>query len=210
MTKENKKPESGPVMPKEPMELCLDWRNHISPDKQKMIDYVRSEMERVMSEGGPVILSVLRMEEIPRAYALKEVLGNPEDDVFGGRRWKVALIPGVVPPEKDPHGALLPEGKRGKVLAAKVGLRSREERQDPGQTTVNANPKFSAPNTQAAFSNARMKYGYPQSPYIIKEIGSEPVELKTEDAITVIKRYGWGSLKQDNTLNEDSWFVTEV
>lgn len=215
MTKETKlkqsdSPEETPsvIEPRSAVEIAANWKEYGAKNKQQELrNYIISEMRRVRKEGGPLLLSILEAEEIPREYILREILpGNRE---FSS--WSLALVPGASPPDRDPHGCLVPINKRGKVLAAKVGTRAEYE------STIRANAqsiepedRFKGSALRTAHAKSKTTYMYKNSPYMVVEVSSEPTDFGTKEAITILRRYGYGIVDVDNPDATANWLVMEV
>lgn len=142
-----------------------DWGRyavHNESDRAARVAYVRRELERLEAEGVS-----------PLYVAVTLPLAEQQTDAFRaldemGRQFALRLVEGVSPPHTDSQGRELPPAKRGKVLSAKVG-------------TV----RFGDAGSRAA---AAMRQG---AIYRDREIGSRLAILPLEEAITVMRRWGY-------------------
>ncbi len=160
-------------------------------------DYVESEVQRVIDSGGRVLTE-----------AITAPIADQQDAALRAMRAlsvtsvRLRLVDKATPPHCDPNGRELPEDKRGKVLAAKVG-------------TVSPT-KDDAPEYQNAFTGtareSRIQRG--QAIYKFKEITREGIELPLEEAMVVLRQWGkgvhttrWADMR---AKTGDRWLVEEV
>lgn len=216
MTKEQKpkQTESAPeeaaqvIQARPPVALAEDWRKFAGKQRQRdFAVYLVEEMRRVRSEGGPLLLSILSADEIPREVILRTILPNNTEFSV----WKLALVPGATAPERDPHGCLLPVDKRGKVLAAKVGMRSDYEMNvNSNSPDAEVDERFSGPAMRKAFLTSKSTYQHKNSPYMVKEVSAEPSAFSTKEAIAVLRTYGFGLIDENGNEGMIIPLVMEV
>lgn len=142
-----------------------DWGRYAvfnDQDRAHRVAYVKRELERLEAEGiSPLFAAVT----LPLAEQQTDAFRALEES---GRSFAMRLVEGVVPPSTDSQGRELAKDKKGKVLSAKVGV-----------------VRFGDGGARAAAA-AR------QAPiYRDKEIGTRPALLTLEEAITVMRRWGY-------------------
>lgn len=148
--------------------------------REARADYAELEVLRMAAEGRCVLTEVITAPLEEQQRAGKQAMRRAGIDTVSLR-----LVPGAQLPKTDPNGRELPDGKRGKVLVAKVG-------------TLAPHPKESTPEEQDAFKGssraARSLRGQPL--YRVREIGPDGVTLSIDDAEVILRAYGKGVRSQ--------------
>lgn len=166
-----------------------DWHKfslHSERDRDARIEYVRRELDRLEAAGVS-----------PLFAAVTFPLADQQTDAFAAlaasrRLYALRLVEGAVPPRCDAQGRVLPEDKQGKVLAAKVG-------------TV----RFADAGMRAA--TAARQGDIVQH----REIGSRPVTVPLEEAITIMRQWGYRvrpkrADRPGQPPRRDEWLVVHV
>lgn len=165
--------------------------------RESRSDYVEAEVQRVIESGGRVLTEAITAPIAEQQDAALRAMRAMSVSTI-----RLRLVERATPPHCDPNGRELPEEKRGKVLAAKVGTIT-PTREDP-------------PEYQNAFTGtareARSQRGQPL--YRFREITREGVELPIEEAIVVLRQWGkgvhttrWADMR---AKTGDRWLVEEV
>ena len=171
------------------VDALRDWAKfsiHSEQDREARIEYVRREMERLEAAGIS-----------PLYAAVTFPLSDQQTDAFRalhdlGRLFTLRLAEGAQPPHTDSQGRLLPEDKRGKVLAAKVG-------------TV----RFASAGIRA--SSAAREGDIARH----REISSRPVTVPLEEAIVIMRQWGYRvrpkrAQRPNQPPRRDEWLVVHV
>lgn len=191
------------------VEALTDWGKY--PRGEARERYTRGEIERMLRAGEPVLYAIATIDDTGTLDEVKAIARQLMPVVT------LRLVPGAVPPDTDPSGALLPEGKRGKVLACKVGqLSAPAQSEGPGSTSE----RHTGPARVILF--ARRKHDYQCA-----EISEEPTPVPFDQALAVLKQWGHGvpvtryrpygvkTVNPDGTKRvveklRDQWLVEEV
>lgn len=168
------------------------YRTHMT-GKEAFDSYVESEIDRVLASGAPLLSNLLRAKSDSFRGKALEIFHAAQE--FSEVR--LVLVPGVTPPDRDYNGALVPLDKRGKVLAAKVGLTADLDTRHP--------EKYAAKNSAINEKIARRTYMSPLGRYRHLEIGLKPITVPAKVAVALLTRYGWGI-----AAKESFWFIKEV
>lgn len=201
------------------VDFCTEWDSvYAGLPKEKQRQYVEKEVNRTVKEGKQLLLTVLNegVEQMPRELALEYIKSPRFRQATQKKTFPIRLLPGVKVNHRDPHGALLPADKRGKVLCAKLGHVSER---DPNATAKSGAGKYSGSKTAATAKAAQLNYNSKAKLFVTVEIGTDPVELDSfDDVITVLRQYGFGvhptrymyssDPNPDNHL--DRWIVVEA
>jgi hypothetical protein len=160
-------------------------------------DYVEAEVQRVIDSGGRVLT-----ESITAPLADQQDAALRAMRALSVTTVRLRLVPNASPPHCDPNGRELPEEKRGKVLAAKVGTIS---------PTKDDSPEYQNQFTGTA-REARLQRGQPI--YRAKEITRDGIDLPIEEAMVVLRQWGrgvhttrWADMR---AKTGDRWIVEEV
>lgn len=201
-------------------DFASDWMTEYeNKNTKRLTAYLTSEIKRLIDNGYAVVSSILQMHQIhdivPKTQALKILKEDPE---FSSEYGVVALA--LVPakfrqdaiPIHDYNGCLVPEPRRGKVLAAKVCMSSNKDISSQGES-IEAEKKralkYSGPAFVASQERAKRIYATKESPYYCVEIGDKPKMLAIDDAVAVLQRYGHGIAKS-RVGKKGLWLVREV
>lgn len=166
-----------------------DWGRyavHNDNDRAVRVAYVRRELDRLEAEGiSPLYAAVT----LPLAEQQSDAFRALEES---GRSFAVRLVEGVIPPSTDSQGRELPKDKRGKVLSAKVGV-----------LRFTDGPARAA----AAIRLAPIHRD--------REIGSRVALLPLEEAITVMRRWGYRvrpkkADRPNQPPRRNEWLVVQV
>jgi len=189
-----------------------EWQEHLDPTSSRLDEYIFGEIKRLEANGFAVVSSILAMKEnFPKTRALMVLTSEPQFKKHTNYI-KLAVLPDVELPIHDYNGALVPEGKRGKVLAAKSGLHSHmntalsntlELTKDPAKA-LKRDSLYLGRKFAVHQQKAQKVYGYQYAPYVIVEISREPTEVSYEEGINILNRYGF-----DISSKEKLWFVKE-
>lgn len=183
------------------LNYCHDFASECDTKSEDTVkEYIYPRLEKLINDGYHVISSILSHPNVvikSMSFALLD-----EERSFP-KQFKVKLVDEPQSPISihDPNGALLPVDKRGKVLAAKVGMNGDGKRISP----ENMERQYNAAMFNSNLKKARAQYGYKMAPYISVEIGKTPVSLSKADAIAVLQTYGIGVGKK-----EKNWLVEEL
>lgn len=149
----------------EVVHALVDWGRYAvfnEGDRARRIEYVKRELDRLEAEGVSPLYAAVTLP-----------LAEQQTDAFralaeSGRSFALRLVEGVTPPATDSQGREIARDKRGKVLSAKVG-------------TVT----FGDGGTRAA---AALRGG---TIYRDREITARPSLFTLEEALTVMRRWGY-------------------
>ena len=180
-----------------------DYRAYMNAPEEVGDAYIERELEKLVSKGLPVLSTVLSCRyDFPKTRALLILAANPQYRTVG-----LKLVPGVIPPDRDYNGALVPASKRGKVLAAKTGLTSHSDVRTHGRNNeAAAKAKYGARAANVNEKVAAKQYMSPVGRYSHAEIYfDKPTYLDFDSAVAVLTRYGYGI-----ALDPAFWFVQEV
>lgn len=162
------------------------YPHHNADDHARRVQYVRDELARLEAQGiSPLYVAVT----LP--------LSDQQTDAFqalaeDGRLFALRLVEGAQPPTCDSQGRMLPEAERGKVLAAKVGLR-----------------RFSDGPSRAAACQRQADI------HVHRKISAKPVAVTLEDAITILRQWGYRvrprkGARPNQPPRRDEWLVVHV
>lgn len=193
--------QDEPIVPMPDMTFAQDYKSYSKGTVDALDEYVQRELQRLKDEGAPVMTSVLACRNhLPKTRALMILSSDPSYSSF-----RLKLVPGVIPPDRDYNGALVPVTKRGKVLAAKVGLTSHFDKRALGDPRI-ASDKYGAAISRSNETIAKRQYMSPVGRYAHVEIWHDKVTtLDFDNAVAVLTRYGYG-VGDDQSF----WFVQEV
>lgn len=171
-------------------DFCADWDKHRSHPPAQRRAYVVSEVNRLVTEGKPLLVNVIN----PNVGSDIQDLARSHICHADFRKFTKAtgvllhLVPGAQPPPRDECGALLPLEKRGKVLAVKLhNMASKDPDAGPH---ANAG-MYGGREEQKRFNLAKMNYNSRVKPYEIVEVTREPELFEFADAILILQKYGW-------------------
>jgi hypothetical protein len=170
----------------------LDWDRSVDP--RRLRSYVTSEVQRLISEGQPVlhlaIMAPLSQQQDLTISVLREM----------GYRPRLRLRKGAVPPSVDAEGRRLPKEMQGKVLRAKVGYKGDDSslRTDPIAASRFSGPMRNALARTEGLNNYR-------------DVTNEPDVYSLEEAIIILRQHGVGVRgKRIQGKKRDTWLVEEV
>lgn len=148
--------------------------------------YVERELERLAREGISPLYAAVTLPLADQQTVAFAALRNL------GARFMLRLADGCSPPACDAQGRELPPDEVGKVLVAKVGSRSFR---GPGERSM------------AAQRGADI--------YIQRRITSTPALFELEEAITIMRQWGYRvrpkkSNKPGQPPRRDEWLVVQV
>lgn len=170
--------------------LLVEWARFSSVnsgERDARVSYVRSELERAAAAGiSPLYAAITLPIESQQTDAF-HALADMESSYY------LRLVEGCSPPHCDPQGRELPEEQRGKVLLAKVGLRNFP---NGGQ------------RNQAASRDIDLDR-------VVKITRERPTIVSLEDAITIMRRWGYNVRPRKNVRagqppRRDEWLVVHV
>lgn len=170
--------------------LLVEWSKfpaYGDRQREERIHYVQRELERAQANGISPLFAAITLP-----------LASQQDDAFaalqnmGLSTVTLRLVQGCTVPHTDPQGRQVPESKRGKVLFAKVG------------------------NSSHASGPLRSQAALREQPiYNYREIGPRPVALPLDQAISVMRTWGYGVRpkrvqRKDGPPRRDEWLVVHV
>lgn len=162
------------------------YKIHSESDLAERRSYVRDELARLEAQGiSPLFAAVMLPLADQQTDAFAVLVGD-------GRSFALRLVEGAQPPDCDAQGRRLPDGKRGKVLAAKV-------RQKP-------------------FGSAGERYQHAardRDIVVHREITAKHSLVIAEDAITIMRQWGYGvrpkrAARPNGPPRRDEWLVVHV
>lgn len=170
--------------------LLVEWSRFSSlneGENRARVAYVRAELERAVAAGiSPLYAAITLPLEAQQTDAFA-ALADMESAFY------LRLVEGCSPPHCDPQGRELPEEQRGKVLVAKVGLRS----------YPNGGQRNQAANRDQDLDRVRVL------------TRDKPTVCSLEDAIVIMRRWGYNVRPRKNTRpgqapRRDEWLVVHV
>lgn len=159
---------------------------HNAEDLALRVQYVRDELARLEAQGvSPLYVAVT----LPLVGQQSDAFQALAED---GRLFALRLAEGCVPPNCDAQGRALPDEEHGKVLMAKVGTR-----------------KFASSGARASTSNRGGEI------FVYKKITSKPTMVTLEDAITIMRQWGYRvrpkrGARPNQPPRRDEWLVVHV
>lgn len=165
--------------------FCLEYHRRPRIEREA---YVRSELARLRDADALRLSTILACGSDEAATVALRLLREGGYDAEGrelvAADWApyLRLVDKATPPERDPQNRLLPEGKRGRVLVTKVGLRR--------------------------FEDGRERFisdGLGRDLYEMVEVGPTARAYRLAHAVTVLRAWGRGVATE-----RDRWIVEEV
>lgn len=169
--------------------LELRYLNEFEETPEEQRDaYVAGELRRIVAEGEPLLLSVLRVpDDEARSAALLLLRDNATE--LGDRVFEVApgpyrlrLTADASPPARDPQNRLIPEAKRGRVLVVKLGNKGGRL---PEKANGKAVAQFSGKRRQILVSGGADLYES-------AEVGREWKAFSQREATLILRTWGVG------------------
>jgi len=170
-------------------EFLPDW-HRVPPTLVHRSEYVRNEIARLARENKAVLRSVLTSDEWAQQLALP-LLAKPEiaAEILGGYSpWLLRLVAGAVPIDWDADGRILADELRGKVLRCKVLTKGGDVKDRLGG--VSEVPSEISRQYSGPMRTARQSRG--ESLYVHVDVGSQPVAVSFHDAVTILRKWGYG------------------
>lgn len=165
--------------------FCLEYHRRPPAEREA---YVMSELVRLRDSDSMRLSTILACGSDEAATVALRLLRDGAYDTEGRELveadWapRLRLIDKAVPPERDPQNRLLPDGKRGRVLVTKVGLRRFEQGGD----------RFIADRLSRDI-------------YEMVEVGPQAKPYRMAHAVAVLRAWGRGVAPE-----HDRWIVEEV
>lgn len=182
--------------------LCPDWHRRPMSDEEQLT-YAGDELRRLDEAGAPVLTAALAaldggVQQIALGMISGDILHPGGGQVIAPRVWRLRLRPGAEPPHTDPQGRLVDEGRRGKVLVAKLGnfgshinLSTMKQVSAAGRTEWCGEVR-----TQIAASGGDL--------YKTIDIGRDWVDVTMQAAVLVLRQWGIGVQRQ-RYLTRKGW-----
>lgn len=201
-------------------DFAADWRTNYKRESPEILDgYIKKEIQRLIDGGYAVLTSILQLHSqrdvLPRTTALT-MLRSDSDFSADYAVIALALIPAQfrqdAVPIHDYNGALVPEPRRGKVLAAKVCGGWHKDIASHGESKAAEEIRAAKYNGPAFATNqlrASRMYGMKGAPYYCVEIGDKPKVFPLDEAISIMERYGHG-VAQSRVGKKGLWLIREV
>lgn len=169
--------------------------------------YVQSELRRIIALGMSPIKAIYQNQTYIDVIGSKIIVDAIQDAGVSHVWLKLTdeCIASLAAPHRDPHGSLLNQEYRGKVLVAKVGQAGGKvgdtESNDPEVVK-----KYSGTQRQALFSQRKA--------YECEVISAEPRRFTFQKAMIIIQNWGFGvkarrMLRKDVNVFQDQWIVEE-
>lgn len=180
-----------------------DVMNYKELDKLKL--YVASELRRVIKLGKSPLKAIYQNQQHVDYCGSKVILDALSDAGISHVHLRLsdeAVSSNSCPP-RDPHGALINEEYRGKILVAKVGNAG-------GNVGINesmeANRKYTGSGRKLLFSTRKA--------YDVEVVTEESKRYPITKAMLILAQWGFGcrtrrQIKQDVNKFQDSWLVVE-
>lgn len=201
-------------------DFAADWRLNYKKESPEILDgYIKKEIQRLIDGGYAVLTSILQLHSqrdvVPRTTALA-MLRSDTDFSSDYSVIAISLVPAEFRSDPIPHhdynGALVPEPRRGKVLAAKVCGVWEKDKAAQGESKLAEElraAKYTAPAFTTTQTRASRMYGMKGAPYYCVEIGDKPRMFPIDEAISIMERYGHG-VAQSRIGKKGLWLVREV
>ena len=174
-------------------------------DIEKLKAYIVSELKRVIKLGKSPLKAIyqngMHVDYCGSNLVLDTLSNAGVSHVY--LRLTDEAVNSLSCPPREPHGALVAEEHRGKVLIAKVGNTGTDAKlSDNGE----ANRKFSGTGRKVLFAT--------RSAYQVELITEEPRRYPISKAMLILANWGYGCrsrrmIKQDINKFQDSWLVVE-
>lgn len=172
-------------------ELSFLNRFEETPESERP-GYVAAELRRIVTEGEPLLTTVLRCpDDDAKSLALtllRDGVTETGETVFDEppAAVRLRLEPDAIPPERDPQNRKLPEKKRGHVLVAKVGNKGGRL---PEKADAKVVASFSGQRRQVLVSGGADLYE-------TAEITREWKSFSLRNATLILKTWGLGVQKE--------------
>lgn len=174
-------------------------------DIDKLKAYIVSELKRVIKLGKSPLKAIYQNQmhvDYCGSHLILDALNSAGVSHVYLRLTDEAVESLSCPP-REPHGALVAEEHRGRVLIAKVGNTGTDAKlSDNGE----ANRKYSASGRRVLFAT--------RSAYQVELITEDAKRYPINKAMLVLASWGYGCrgrrmIKQDINKFQDSWLVVE-
>jgi hypothetical protein len=164
-------------------------------DKTSKANYIADELQRIIAEGEPPLSAILTRPLPDQQDMALAVLRSRQPVVY------LRLHSDAKPPTVDPYGRPLPDTKRG-VFVTKVGTRGA----GPGSSDQEG------AMWTGTMRHAKNRPGNTRDPlYDTVEIGNTPTAMPVDQAVTVMRQWGFG-IRPDRFKGKsqrDMWLVVE-
>lgn len=174
-------------------------------DMDKLKEYIVSELKRVIKLGKSPLKAIYQNQmnvDYCGSHLIMEALSSAGVSHVYLRLTDEAVESLSCPP-REPHGALVAEEHRGKVLIAKVGNTGTDVKlSDNGE----ASRKYSGSGRKVLFAT--------RSAYQVELITEDAKRYPINKAMLVLANWGYGCrsrrmIKQDVNKFQDTWLVIE-
>lgn len=205
-------PSSGESFDNDPVVFLADSSRY-NKDIDGLEKYVEAEIKRIGSERKSLIKAILtnrlNVASVPSRLLFNKIAELGLSHVY--LKLTDECDKNKTAPDKDPHGALIAEKYRGRVLIAKLGNKGGDI-----QNSENADPsltdKFSGKKRQALFNQ--------RAAYYTAQVSAVPTKHTIEKALLIMAQWGFGVKekrfisravsKTDKTpVYQDCWIVEE-
>lgn len=205
-------PESGDSFDNSPV-VFLSEAGKYARDLEGLEKYIESEIKRLASEKRSLVKALLTNRHNLALVPSKLLFSKISEMGISHVYLKLTDVCDAerTAPDKDPHGALLNEKYRGRVLVAKLGNKGGDI-QNSENADAFLTDKFTGKRRQALFSQ--------RTAYETANVTVNPTKFPLNKAILIMSQWGFGikekrhiskaTSKTDKTpIFQDCWIVEE-
>lgn len=188
------------------IEFMKDVSNYLK-NPTELRKYVQSELRRIIALGMSPIKAIYQNQTYIDIIGSKIVVDAIQDAGVSHVWLKLTdeCVASLAAPHRDPHGSLLNQEYRGRVLVAKVGQAGGRvgdtESNDPEVVK-----RYSGVQRQALFSQRKA--------YEVEIVSAEARRFTFQKAMLIFQNWGFGvktrrMLRKDVGVFQDQWIVEE-